>query len=151
MAAQLVWCAMPVDVKTILDDEIRITFPSAMSLDGLSILTNYTFFPSSARVSKVLIPSNLGSTVKYVDLCVHGIETEKTYVLTIQNLKLSSGSSLGTKIVTFSATITKAERIISGLPGMYDTSVESNMRHVLTAIGLGDELIGGATRSLRVQ
>lgn len=142
---------MTVDVKNIADDELRITFSSLMSVDGLSTVGNYVFYPASVQVKEVLIPTKLGSSISYVDLYVVGMENEQTYTLTIQNLKLSSGTSLGTKVVTFTTTITKPDRILSGLPEMYDVNVSSTLRHLLMGVGLSDEAIGGATRTLRVQ
>lgn len=138
------------DVFNITKDEVRIVFSSPISSFGVDIVGNYVFSPSSVYVNRVLMPRNSNGELSYIDIYVTGLEHEKTYTLTVNNLYSINGFALGTQIATFRAEITKTSRIIDGLPSMYNTEVDSNLRHLLLAIGISDDQIGG-TRVKRLQ
>jgi hypothetical protein len=132
---------MTIYAQNITNDEIRITFSSPMSLEGLDTAANYALLPSGVSVDQVLVPSN--ANIYYVDLYVFGLRLGTSYTLTVNNLKTSGGSLLAPQVVVFTTLNTKSASLLAGLPQMYDTRIKSTLRHLMIAIGMADEEIGG--------
>ena len=132
---------MIIYVQNITDDEIRITFSLPVSLNNLDNVSNYVLSPSGVSVKQVLIPST--DEIYHIDLYVIGLRLGTEYALTISNLSTASGSTIPTQSILFTAVNTKSANILSGLPQMYDTRIQSTLRHIMIAIGMADNEIGG--------
>jgi hypothetical protein len=131
------------DVLNITKDEVRLIFSDSIALIGVDNVNNYSFLPSTVNVLKVLMPRNDTGSITYIDLNVLGLEPETNYTVTVRNLYNTKGYKIGTQVGTFRTEVTKTSRIIDGLPSMYNTEVDSTLRHVLLAIGISDDQIGG--------
>lgn len=135
-------------VQSIAADEVRIKFSIPMSVDGLGTVTNYVFDPP-VQVNEVLIPAALGS-ITYVDLYVTGLASGVQYKLLISNLVDVNENGASAEL-SFTPGDTKATKLMGGLPRMYTSDIRSLLRHLLIAVGIADEIIGGGDQTSRTQ
>jgi len=133
-------------VQLIADDEVRIKFSIPMSLDGLTNVANYVFAPV-VQVNEVLVPTALGS-INYVDLHVTGLASGVQYTLSLNNIVDVNESGVTAELV-FTPGDTKSTKLMGGLPRMYTSDIKSLMRHLLVAVGIEDEIIGGGDQVSR--
>jgi len=138
---------MPLVVTVFAERFLRATFPSPIAVTPEALeKTNYTL-SDGLEALRVLYDADL-SELSYVDLLITRPVIDAKYELTVSNLLLAAdGSSAGTLSADFITQHTKVDDIVQKFPRMYSKDVLSTLTHILTAIGISDQEIGGGTPS----
>jgi hypothetical protein len=89
------------------------------------------------------------AVLAYVDLFISPVVPSEKYQISASGLLFETGSMVGDTIGgQFVAQATKVDSVVDRLSNMYDTSINSNLFHILLSIGIIDEKIGGETVQL---
>jgi len=137
-------------------DLIRITISVRVRIDsdflnpGNWIITVAEGNPSAADVecTKVLVPTDpniVATDTVFLQTTQHSADS--IYEIRFLHLAATNGFPLFVsqpRVFPYRSRKTKVDQILNSLPNHFDKRVESNIRSLLTAISLQDELIGGA-------
>jgi len=140
-------------VKIIAEDVLRVTFGISIAIDeALRDISNWEVLviPSGddPQVVDVRIDPT-ADTVTSVDLEVTKTTKGVTYQVNAHNLSDDDGVSVvnadgeHTLSARFSSHLTKVDSILNQLPGPFSSTLDSNIRQILSAIAIEDDVIGG--------
>lgn len=109
---------------------------------------NYTVTNLDSSADEVTVIRVLGDLdadeLSFVNLFISRPVLGDEYQISASGLLLAAnGFTVDTSVGKFTASETKIDSMISNMSKLYDTSVESNLLHLLVAVGLSDEEIGG--------
>jgi hypothetical protein len=140
--------------RIIAKDTLRVMFSIDVAVnDDLINLNNWTLTPVTGgaidpEIKQVMFDPTFDS-VQFVDLEITRTTLGATYQVTVDGLKNVTGNPLAdiedntVLSAEFVSHLTKVDSILTSVPGMYGTGLNSNLRHVLAAVGIQDEEIGG--------
>jgi hypothetical protein len=134
-------------LKNTAFDTIEIHFSAEFVVNpAYTTVTNYSIINVSddteLAVRKVVVPNGVvhDKVVLTVDRLVPG----QTYEVTLSNIVRRDGATLVNASYTFKAHVTKADNMLSNLPGHFNTELgTSSFRQILHALAASDDLIGG--------
>lgn len=137
-----------VAAELIASDALRVNVELPIVVDeAYNDPTNYSIAVISGGGQDVavrrVLPINDDTTTEII-LIIDRVSKGTTYEVSVG---AALRSALGQSVVgsaQFVGRRTKTENMFKGLPSHFNTYPESTIRHVLTAIGLSDETIGGS-------
>jgi hypothetical protein len=134
-------------ISVITLDTLRVQFAIPVSVDRASVISNYALSVVTAGAGSISLKSIRSYTenrsIEYIDLEITRPSLEATYKLSITGLADVNGATITETIGYFVSKPTKVDSMIRSINRMYDTSLSSNIRGILTAVGLEDEILGG--------
>jgi len=135
-----------VSAEMISADMVRVTVEAAVVVDdAYNEPTNYTVTPAGGGTLNVrqVLPVNTKITTEIILVIDRAIKGQTYTVSVSSNVRGTQGQTVEGS-AEFVSRRTKIETLLRGMPAHYDTMPGSNIRSVLTAIGLSDDLIGGS-------
>jgi len=141
----------PMTITPLTTRLIKIEFAGDVAVTAAAQSTDSYAITNGVEVQQVVTDPDADS-LSSVNLIISRPSLGEEYQVSATGLILASnGNLIDTSDGKFTATKTKTDSMISNLSGMYDVSYNSILFHVLAAVGLADEEIGGkSTISLPV-
>ena len=135
------------DIVVVAEDIIKLTFSEELAVEQF-LLSKYSYSIDSLGdaypvvVKQVLVPE--GPTTLNLFLQVSKLAPGGTYKITVSaTLYQKSGIPVAPYAKVWNHHRTKVDAVIAGLADLFDTRERSNLRGLLEAIMISDELIGG--------
>jgi len=137
----------------IAHDLIRLNFPAPMSITpafktpASYSITSIVSGTNDVIIKEVIVDERYQDTASFIDLFITNPTLESRYLITVVGdvRQASNGNPLSTEDIEaeFLGHLTKTDSLLSTIQRIYDISIHSTLRQVMTAIGIQDEVAGG--------